>query len=81
MFVSPPVLGGAICVFMIQFIRVPSLKISTLLLVGLLLYDVFWVSMSASATEIDRGNLSVSVSCCHVFVLDTGVLFLFPLQS
>lgn len=37
------VLGVALCVLMIQFVRVPSLKISTLLLLGLLVYDVFWV--------------------------------------
>ncbi len=53
---SPPsfplsVLGAAICVFMIQFIRVPSLKISTLLLMGLLVYDVFWVSILVATSE------------------------------
>jgi len=29
---------------MIAYIRLPSLKVSTLLLIGLLVYDVFWVS-------------------------------------
>ena len=33
-----------LCVSMIAYIRLPSLKVSTLLLIGLLIYDVFWVS-------------------------------------
>ena len=38
------VLGVALSVLMIQLVRVPNLKISTILLLGLLVYDVFWVS-------------------------------------
>ena len=33
-----------LCVAFIALVRLPSLKVSTLLLVGLLIYDVFWVS-------------------------------------
>ena len=33
-----------LCVSTIAYIRLPSLKVSTLLLIGLLIYDVFWVS-------------------------------------
>ena len=33
-----------LCISMIAYIRLPSLKVSTLLLIGLLVYDVFWVS-------------------------------------
>lgn len=33
-----------LCVAMIAFVRLPSLKVSCLLLSGLLIYDVFWVS-------------------------------------
>ena len=47
-YTTPPpslsVLGGSLCVLMIQFMRVPSLKLSTFLLLALLAYDVFWVS-------------------------------------
>lgn len=44
-------LGAALCVLMIQYVRVPNLKVSTMLLVGLLLYDVFWVFYSSSVFE------------------------------
>lgn len=37
-------LGMGLCVAFIALVRLPSLKVSTLLLLGLLLYDVFWVS-------------------------------------
>lgn len=39
-------LGMGLCVAFIAFVRLPSLKVSTLLLTGLLLYDVFWVFFS-----------------------------------
>jgi len=35
-----------LCIAFIALVRLPSLKVSTLLLVGLLIYDVFWVSFS-----------------------------------
>jgi len=44
---------------MIQFVRVPSLKISTLLLLGLLVYDVFWVFYSSS---VFSANVMVEVA-------------------
>ena len=44
MFVCLLALAMGLCVCMIAFIRLPSLKVSTLLLIGLLVYDVFWVS-------------------------------------
>ena len=45
-------MGMGLCVAFIAFVRLPSLKVSTLLLTGLLLYDVFWVFFSQV-----RGNL------------------------
>lgn len=36
-------MGMGLCVAFIAFVRLPSLKVSTLLLTGLLVYDVFWV--------------------------------------
>ena len=39
-------MGMGLCVAFIAFVRLPSLKVSTLLLTGLLLYDVFWVFFS-----------------------------------
>jgi signal peptide peptidase-like protein 3 len=39
-------MGIGLCVAFIAFVRLPSLKVSTLLLTGLLLYDVFWVFFS-----------------------------------
>ncbi|XP_003367136.1 signal peptide peptidase superfamily [Trichinella spiralis] len=38
-------LAMGLCVAFIALIRLPSLKVSTLLLTGLLLYDVFWVTI------------------------------------
>ncbi|CAD5125354.1 DgyrCDS13592 [Dimorphilus gyrociliatus] len=40
-------LGMGLCVAFIALVRLPSLKVSTLLLVGLLMYDVFWVFFSS----------------------------------
>jgi len=39
-------IGCALCVTMLSYIRLPNLKVATLLLVGLLVYDVFWVFLS-----------------------------------
>lgn len=39
-------LAMGLCVAMIAFVRLPSLKVSCLLLSGLLIYDVFWVRTS-----------------------------------
>jgi len=36
-----------LCVAFIAFVRLPSLKVSTFLLIGLLIYDVFWVFFSS----------------------------------
>mgnify|MGYP002804417913 CR=1 FL=1 len=36
-------LAMGLCISMIAFLRLPSLKVSILLLLGLLVYDVFWV--------------------------------------
>lgn len=47
-------LGMGLCVAFIALVRVPSLKVSTLLLLGLLVYDVFWVSVCAL---LDRDEL------------------------
>ncbi|XP_076170991.1 signal peptide peptidase-like protein isoform X3 [Ptiloglossa arizonensis] len=40
-------MGMGLCVAFIAFIRLPSLKVSTILLTGLLIYDVFWVFFSS----------------------------------
>ncbi len=46
-----PALGMGLCVAFIALVRLPSLKVSTLLLVGLLVYDVFWVSQTLIKTN------------------------------
>jgi signal peptide peptidase-like protein 3 len=53
------VLGSSLCVLMIQFMRVPSLKLSTFLLLALLAYDVFWVFCSSS---IFNQNVMIAVA-------------------
>jgi signal peptide peptidase-like protein 3 len=40
-------LGMGLCVAFIALVQLPSLKVSTFLLVGLLIYDVFWVFFSS----------------------------------
>jgi Signal peptide peptidase. len=50
-----------LCVAFIAFVRLPSLKVSTLLLTGLLIYDVFWVFFSS---YIFNTNVMVKVRYC-----------------
>lgn len=52
-------LGMGLCVAFIALVRLPSLKVSTLLLVGLLVYDVFWVFFSS---YIFSANVMVKVA-------------------
>jgi len=40
------ILGMGFCVTFIAIVRLPSLKVSMLLLVGLVIYDIFWVYFS-----------------------------------
>jgi len=49
-------MGMGLCVAFIAFVRLPSLKVSTLLLSGLLLYDVFWVFFSQVSREGGGGK-------------------------
>lgn len=48
-FLLPAALAMGLCVAMIAFVRLPSLKVSCLLLSGLLIYDVFWVRCTSAA--------------------------------
>ncbi|KAK3908632.1 Signal peptide peptidase-like 3 [Frankliniella fusca] len=52
-------MGMGLCVALIAFVRLPSLKVSTLLLTGLLIYDVFWVFFSS---YIFNTNVMVKVA-------------------
>ena len=52
-------MGMGLCVAFIAFVRLPSLKVSTLLLSGLLLYDVFWVFFSQ---YVFNANVMVKVA-------------------
>lgn len=52
-------LGMGLCVAFIALVRLPSLKVSTMLLVGLLIYDVFWVFFSS---YIFSANVMVKVA-------------------
>lgn len=52
-------LGYGVCVCMIAYVRVSSLKVSTVLLCGLLLYDVFWVFFSSA---IFHSNVMLDVA-------------------
>lgn len=52
-------MGMGLCVAFIALVRLPSLKVSTLLLTGLLIYDVFWVFFSS---YIFNSNVMVKVA-------------------
>lgn len=72
-------MGMGLCVTFIALIRLPSLKVSTLLLTGLLLYDVFWVFCSS---YIFTTNVMVKVATRSVHhhgnshqLLKIGLLF------
>ena len=42
-FSCPIAVAVGLCISMIAYLRLPSLKVSILLLLGLVVYDVFWV--------------------------------------
>ncbi|KAF4523221.1 hypothetical protein B566_EDAN011759 [Ephemera danica] len=52
-------MGMGLCVAFIALVRLPSLKVSTLLLTGLLIYDVFWVFFSS---YIFSANVMIKVA-------------------
>lgn len=63
-----------LCVAFIAFVRLPSLKVSTLLLTGLLLYDVFWVFFSSyifSSNVMVKGR--PSQYCSHTYLFSCQV--------
>lgn len=68
-------MGMGLCVAFIAFVRLPSLKVSTLLLSGLLLYDVFWVFFSQ---YVFSANVMVKVCtcCCYPTFLDLAINWL-----
>ncbi|XP_065889893.1 signal peptide peptidase-like 3 [Dysidea avara] len=53
------VLGVSLCVMMLQFFRLPNLRLSAILLCVLVIYDVFWVFFSSSVFE---SNVMVAVA-------------------
>ncbi|KAK3769165.1 hypothetical protein RRG08_014028 [Elysia crispata] len=55
------ILGACFCVYLIQNLRLPSLKIISILLVMLLLYDVFFVFITPLLTS-DGESVMVSVA-------------------
>lgn len=40
------VIATGLCISFIALVRLPNLKVSALLLIGLVIYDVFWVYFS-----------------------------------
>ena len=58
-----------LCISMIAFLRLPSLKVSILLLLGLLVYDVFWVRC---LHQFDLNNFNEQASALlyqQIFIL------------
>ncbi|CAK9300974.1 unnamed protein product [Gordionus sp. m RMFG-2023] len=52
-------LGLGLCVSFISYVKLPSLKVSILLLFGLLIYDIFWVFFSA---RLFKSNVMLHVA-------------------
>lgn len=52
-------LAGALCLFMLRALHLPSVRVGTLLFVGLLVYDIFWVFFS---DRIFANNVMVAVA-------------------
>lgn len=67
-------MGMGLCVAFIAFVRLPSLKVSTLLLTGLLIYDVFWVFFSS---YIFSANVMVKVSHILLFYFNYRICMIF----
>ncbi|EDV22453.1 uncharacterized protein TRIADDRAFT_59065 [Trichoplax adhaerens] len=53
------VIGMVLCTAVITYVRLPNLQVSTYLLCGLLIYDVFWVYFSE---RIFRSNVMIDVA-------------------
>merc|ERR1719153_374924 len=62
-------MGMGLCVAFIAFVRLPSLKVSTLLLSGLLLYDVIWVFFSKT---VSTGEVSLPFQSYGGSLLNAG---------
>ena len=56
-------LGMGLCVAFIALVRLPSLKVSTLLLVGLLVYDVFWVGLHSLNVHVHVDTCACTCTC------------------
>lgn len=67
-------MGMGLCVAFIAFVRLPSLKVSTLLLTGLLIYDVFWVFFSS---YIFNTNVMVKVNVEILLIKIVVLIILF----
>lgn len=57
-----------LCVAMIAFVRLPSLKVSCLLLSGLLIYDVFWVRRGEAQPHLSLSICNHHRPLCHSFI-------------
>ena len=68
-------MGMGLCVAFIAFVMLPSLKVSTLLLSGLLLYDVFWVFGTEAMVAVASGLLEAKVKLLHKSVLTKDAMF------
>lgn len=55
------VLGVAIATFMIEFVRLPNLKLAAFFLSLLLLYDVFWVNKVDEERPVCILSLSLGI--------------------
>lgn len=67
-----------LCVAFIAFVRLPSLKVSTLLLTGLLIYDVFWVFFSSyifSTNVMVKVSFTILCFMCLIFSNLNAILY------
>ena len=71
------ILGVCFCISLVKLIKLPSLKISALLLVALLVYDIFFVFITPLFSARGK-SVMVEVAtglCIETFVLMPTVVF------
>ena len=74
-FSCPPlvVLGVSLCVMMLQFFRLPNLRLSAILLCVLVIYDVFWVMYRTYHSEASFSK-DLSENACMLTRRKTNLL-------
>lgn len=69
LFLRHVAMGMGLCVAFIALVRLPSLKVSTMLLSGLLIYDVFWVRNFFNLLHFRNNRWNTKIFAGFLFIL------------